>query len=661
MKKRLLQGLALFALNALFCFPLFRTRYLDDFQSNEGYWIAIARFLTGHWPHVAWLPWFDAGKPLEAAYLPLVETLTALGAWLTHASPALAFHVLAALAYCLAPVSLFAFAAWVSGRTAGAFSAALLWSLFSPSVMLPKILADSGSVWVLRRLNNIVFYGEVPHNVAIALVPLALLALARYLKQPAARRFAVAALAFAAAMVSNAFGVVLAGVSAMLLLAAEDRPDWRHVLALGGIVAAAYLLVCRVLPPSLVKLIETNSQTVGGDFRFTPRTALLAAAAALALAVLWWLTRRIAGAMPRFSLLFLAWFGGIPILGACGIVLIPQPNRYHLEMEIGVCLVAGFAVEAVARRLPRKAWLAAAAVCAAFLLWVGAKDYAFSRRLIRPADAAHSAVYRQARWIAGNLPGARVMASGEASLWLNLFADNPQLSGGFEVSDPNWMQRVAVYTIYSGQGAGDRDAAISVFWLKAFGCAAVTVPALDSSDHYHPIVNPRKFDGVLPLAWREGPDSIYRVPLRSASLAHVIPRAAMVTRTPIHGLDLDPARAYVAALDDATLPLASMEWETPDHVRIAALLADGQAIAVQEAYDPGWRATAEGRPLRVREDGLGLMVLEPDRTGPVAIDLRFEGGTERNICAAVSAAMALALFGMLVWPWAARLRPASRP
>jgi hypothetical protein len=130
----------------------------------------------------------------------------------------------------------------------------------------------------------------------------------------------------------------------------------------------------------------------------------------------------------------------------------------------------------------------------------------------------------------------------------------------------------------------------------------------------------------------------------------------MVTRTPIHGLDLDPARAYVNALDDATLPPASLEWETPDHGRIAALVADGQVIAVQVAYDPGWRATAQGRPLKVRKDGLGMMAIEPDRTGPAAIDLRFEGGAERHICAGVSAAAALGLLGMLLWPWAAGLR-----
>jgi hypothetical protein len=647
MKKTLLPALALFSLNAFLCFPLFRVEFLDDFQSNESTWITFARFLMGHWPHVRWFPWYDGGMAFEATYLPLVPALTALGAWAAHASPALAFHFLAALGYSLAPVSLFLFAASVSGRTAGPFTAALMWSLFSPSVVLPTILADSGSPWVLRRLQNIVFWGETPHNFAIALVPLALLLLARYLKAPGARRFAMAALAFAAVMSVNAFGVVLLAVSAILLLISQDRPDWRHVAALGGTVAAAYLLVCRALPPSLVKRIAANSRLVGGDYRFTAKSAMVAAGCVLALGAVWWAARRLNGTMPRFSVLFLACFGGIPILSACGISLLPQPYRYHLEMEIGACLVAGFAVEAVFRRFSRRGRIAAAAVCAAPLLWVGMKDYAFARRLIRPANVANSAVYREARWVGEHFPGQRVMASSETAMWFNVFTDNPQLSGGHEPSAPNWMELVAVYTIYTGQNAGSRDAEFSVFWLKAFGCAAITVPGPASRDYYRPFRNPEKFDDVLPLVWREGGDSIYRVPLRSASLAHVIPRKAMVARQPIHGLDLDPARAYVEALDDPNLPLASLEWENPEHGRIAADVADGQDIAVQMTYDPGWQASEDGRPLRVRKDGLGLIAIEPDRTGHAIVDLRFEGGTERKTCAVIGAATGLVLLGLM--------------
>ena len=567
-----------------------------------------------------------------------------------------------ALAYSLGPVSLFVFAAWMSGRTTGAFVAALLWSLFSPSVILPKILADAGSPWALRRLQTVVFYGETPHNVSFVLVPLALLLLARYLKAPGARKFAAAAVGFASVMVVNAFGVILLVVSAILLLVSEDRPDWRRFLSLGAIVVSAYLLICRALPPSLVKLMEANSQVSGGDYRFTSKTAILAAASALALCLVWWIGRRLKGVMPRFSVLFLAWFGGIVILGACGLNFLPQPSRYHLEMEIGICLVAGFAVEALTWRFSRKTRIAVAAVCAALLVWVAAKDYGYARRLIRPADLANSVPYREARWIGAHFRGQRVMASGESGFWLNVFTDNPQLSGGHEPSAPNWMQLVAVYTIYSGQNAGDRDGEISVFWLKAFGCAAITVPGQESHDYSHPFRNPEKFDGLLPLIWREGPDSIYQVPLRSPSLAHVIPRRAMVARQPVHGLDLDPVRAYVDALDDPKLPAASLEWENPERGRIVADVAGGQAIAVQVTYDAGWQATEDGHRLRVRKDGLGLMVIEPDRPGRAEIELYFEGGTERRICSVVSAAMGLGMIGLMIWPWVRRDTPDhSRP
>jgi hypothetical protein len=645
-KKLLLQASALFALNAFLCFPLFTVEYLDGFQSNEGSWIAMARFFGSYWPHVRWYPWTDGGMPIEATYLPLVQTLTAIVAAITHASPALVFHFLSALAYALGPVALFVFVARLSGRTTAAFAAALLWSLFSPSVVLPSILKDAGTVFALKRLQNIVYWGETPHNVSLVLVPVALLLMMRYFKSPCARRFALVVLGFAAVMLTNAFGVVLIVVASVLLLVSQERPALRHAVALAGIFAVSYLLICRVLPPSLARLIAANSQVVAGDFRFTARSALLAAGGLTALILLWWATRRLGEPLLRFSILFLACFGGITILGAVGFSFLPQPYRYHLEMEIGICLVAGFLVEAAFLRLPRPALLIAAAIC----IVVAYLDYGYSRRLIHAADVPKSAPYRQARWIADHLPGQRAMVSGESSLWFNVFADNPQLSGGHEPSAPNWMQQVAVYTVYTGENAGARDAVISTFWLKAFGCGAITVPGPSSADHYHPFVNPAKFDGVLPLLWRENGDSIYQVPQRSTSLAHVIPSNAAVQRRPIHGLDLDPARAYVSALDDSQLPRVSMDWIHPDHGRIAADIAEGQILSVQVTYDDGWRAVRDGQPLRVTKDGLGLIVIEPGTPGHASIDLTFDGGAERTLCSWIGLATAIGLAVMLLIP-----------
>ena len=647
---------ALFALNAAIVWPLFRIEYLDDFQSVEGIFITVGRFLREYWPHASWFPWFDAGMPFENSYLPLVSYLVAAIAFVARCSPAHAFHFLTALFYSLGPVFLFLFARRLSGRVAPAFVAAVFWSLLSPSSMVPELLRDMGTVWGSRRLMNIVVYGETPHAVSVALLPLALLLIGRALDRPNLRRFALAVLALAAMMLSNTFGIVVAAIGAVILAGTRTDFGWRTIARTAGMLFAAYLLICRFLPPSLARLIAVNAQSIGGDYRFTWKARLVGVAFAVALVALWWLLRHRTDSAMRFALLFAACFAGIPILFyIAGVSFLPQPNRYQLEMDLAVCLLAAFVADAVLCRLPRRSVVAIAAVSVIAFAWVAAKNYQFARRLIHPVEVTRTIAFREARWIADHLPGERVFIAGENEYWFNLFADNPQLSAGHDPSAPNRMQRVAVYTIYSGQNARERDGPISVFWLKAFGCGAVAVPGPASADAYKAVVHPRKFDGLIPLVWRDNDESIYQVPLRSTSLAHVIPESAIVRRQPIHGLDVDTVQAYVAALEDPALPTAALAWQTPERGRISANVAPGEVVALQVNYDPGWEAREDGRLLRIRRDGLGLMIIEPRSTGPGDIDLAFRGGPERNVCSAVSIAAALALLCALLWPRGQRI------
>jgi hypothetical protein len=589
--------------------------------------------------------------PFENTYLPLVSWLVAGSAFLARCSPAHAFHFLSALVYSLGPVFLFLFARKLSGRVTPGFLAALAWSLLSPSSVVPALLADMGTLWGARRLMNVVVYGETPHNVSLSLLPLALLLITRALDRAGPRRFALAALAVAAVMLSNTFGIVVVAIAAAMLVAARGDLCWKLAIRAGAMLASAYLLICRFLPPSLMRLIATNAQSIGGDYRFTWKARLIGAAFTALLVALWVGVRHFSDAALRFALLFAVCFTGIPVLYYWqGISFLPQPNRYQVEMDLAVCLLAAFALYPALRRLPRRAAIAATALGVVACAWVTTKNCEFARRLIHPVNISRTAAFREARWIGQHLPGERVLVSGENGFWFNLFAGNPQLSAGHDPSAPNWMERVAVYTIYSGQNAGDRDGPVSVFWLKAFGVGAVTVPGPGSQDHYQPIAHPKKFDGLLPLIWREGDDSVYQVPLRSTSLAHVIPADAIVRRQPIHGLDIDPVRAYVAALDDASLPPASVTWDNPERGRIAATVAPGQVVSLQINYDPGWQASVDGRPLRVLRDQIGLTVIEPGRSGKCVIDLEFSGGTERRICFAVSLVAVVALLGMLFWP-----------
>ncbi|MES1257762.1 MAG: hypothetical protein ABUS51_05005, partial [Acidobacteriota bacterium] len=243
--------------------------------------------------------------------------------------------------------------------------------------------------------------------------------------------------------------------------------------------------------------------------------------------------------------------------------------------------------------------------------------------------------------------GQFAMISGDVQYLYNVFSNNPQMAGGHEPQVPNWVDRVAVFTIYTGAGAGEQDGEISLFWLKAFGAQAVTVPGEKSREHYHPIAHPRKFDGLLPVLWHDEDDTIFGVPQRSNSRAHVIPRGALVLKAPIHGLDTEPARAYVAALDDPGLPVAAMTWQGNSRFAVHAPMRRGQLVSVQMSYLPGWKASVNGRPVPVRGDGLGLIVIDPDCEGNCEIQAWYGMTGEAWVCRGLSALVSLGLLGML--------------
>jgi len=144
------------------------------------------------------------------------------------------------------------------------------------------------------------------------------------------------------------------------------------------------------------------------------------------------------------------------------------------------------------------------------------------------------------------------------------------------------------------------------------------------------------------VLWHDEDDTIFRVPQRTRSLARVIPREAEVTRQPIHGLDIEPARAYVAALDDATLPLANLTWQSPTRGSVETSMKPGQLISVQETWMPGWEARASGagsseHSVPVHGDKLGLIVIDPGCNGPCRINLSFGVTPEGWICRVLSA------------------------
>jgi hypothetical protein len=175
---------------------------------------------------------------------------------------------------------------------------------------------------------------------------------------------------------------------------------------------------------------------------------------------------------------------------------------------------------------------------------------------------------------------------------------------------------------------------------------AVAVSGPRSTEVYKPFYHPQKFEGRLPVLWRNGDDVIYEVPWRYYSLAHAMDPGDLVKRTPMHGVDTDPLIPYVAAIDRPEAPDLSVRWPDNETMVITGNLKPGQIVSVQENANPGWHASVDGSARRVFADKLGLMVVVPNWSGTCTIELHYDGGAEMRVAHWINRA---AIAGSLLW------------
>jgi hypothetical protein len=651
----LISSLVLFGLNALICAPLFHIEYLDHMGSAEGVFIALARYMRDHAGDLYWCPLWFGGMPFPDTYPPLLHALVAIVSAGVHISPPLAYHAVTAFFYCLGPVALFWFLAKRTGNMAASIAAALLYSLFSPSAaLLPELRADIGGVLHARRLQCAVHYGEGPHVAALALIPLAILALELTFTSRRPIYFLLAVLACMAVVLTNWPGAVDLLMVLIAWIWSKERVDLLRASGLVVLVGVVgYVIASPWCPPSTVNVVLSNAQHAGGAYGIGFAQLVWVSTLAMACWALRYLLRRWqASALIRFSALLTLISGVVIVAASNSIYLLPQPHRFHLLFELAVTILAVFALWPALSRLPRF-WMGVAAGVACLLMCMQAWNYGrYGRQLIRPVEIRQTVEYQVAEWLKRNGPFARVFVPGSMSLWLNAFTDTPQLAGCCDQSPPNFSSRVAEYTIYTGRNAGSLDGYYSLIWLKAFGVQAIAMDGPASAEAYHPYANPRKFDGTLRPLWHSGDNEILEVPHRTNGLAHVIPQDALVRRTPVHGLDVAPLLPYIAALDDPSLPAAAITWRNQHDATIQARLSKEQLVSVQLTYTKGWHATIDGRPQEVMRDGIGLLAIRPRCEGDCVIRLTYDGGTEMAAVRIASWSMGgLLLVGVLVAEW----------
>jgi hypothetical protein len=626
---------ALFAVNFYVCRELFRIEYLNKMGSIEAAFIGLARYIGDNFRDLTWFPLWYNGIPFQNAYPPLLHWTVALTAHVAGWSPALAYHAVVALLYCLAPVTLFSLCLSLSGSRVYSFFAGLIYSTLSPSAfILAEIRHEIGLLYP-RRLQTLVEWGEGPHLAGLVLLPLAILMLHRAVSRRRGIDGVLCAVAFAATVMTNWIAAVALFAAVVAYICSANILG--TVTIAGPVALLAYGMVAPWMPPSTVAAIRQNAPYLGhfgSVYANMPRNLAILGIVfvILAAAIRKWST----SIAVRFSAIFSFLMAALVVPASYwNLYVVPQADRYHLEVELGLAILVPFAIRPLLLRAPRWIEIALAAVALLGAVVAVRSDRRVARYLINPIDIRQTIEYKTAEWFDGNLHGQRVFAPGSTAFWLNAFTDTPLLGGGFDNGVVDQSNRIAQYEISSGDGAGPRDADISILWLKAMGVHAVAVGGPHTTQAFKDFRNPNKFNGVLPMVWHAGDDSVYLVPTHSTSLARVVSRADLPGRMPVNGIDIEPLLAYVSALDNPVAPAASFQWTSRHSASIFATLHPGDVISVQAAYHPGWHARINGFAGTVHADGLGQMYVEPACDGVCSVLLDYDGGRELQVARVV--------------------------
>lgn len=646
--------LILFALNAYICQNLFEAHFIDQMGSTAAPFIALSRWVVGHWHDLTWYPLWFTGLPFFHVYQPGLPVVVAAAASLFHLTAERSYFLVIVLVYCLQPVTLYWLCYCATGSRGCAFAAGVAFSLISPSAFLaPLVRHELGGIWFARRYHTLVYYGEAPHDAALLLIPLAILFLHKAVVDQKRWYFPLACLVLAAILLTNwpgTVGLMMALLAYALSRGADSRRLWVSLAAAGAIAA---MISCRwVAPGSLLPILRNAQRSDGTSFGWVH--LLIALAAGLTLLGLHLLFQRfLVDRWLRFFLFF-AFISGLVALARfwTGFNLLPQGHRWQLEMELASIGVLALLARPALARCSRRG-----RITLLILLSLGAilqvRNYhRYARRITHEVVPQGTIEYRASKWLEANLNQARVFVPGSISLWLDAFTDVPQVAGCCDPSVPSFSHRLAYYTVYSAENAGDRYIPAVLLWLKAYGAQAILVTGPNSSEFFKPYARPDAFRDALPELWRDDDSVIYKVPSTSPSLAHVLDPSELVNRQPANGLDTGRLQVYVAGLERSGAQ-AEFQWINAHHARVHAQLAKGQAVSVQITYDPGWRATISGIAQPIRADALGLMVIKPACNGACNIDLVFGPGSGVHWATWVQM---LGLISAVAWVFLPRVR-----
>jgi hypothetical protein len=326
----------------------------------------------------------------------------------------------------------------------------------------------------------------------------------------------------------------------------------------------------------------------------------------------------------------------VDVLGfySFGLRVAGEPARFIPELDLVLILAAVEALRRLWKLKTQPAWIPRlSAVALVLLSFNPGRHYVFHAWDIFPAEPDYTSrlEYQAQQWMTDLFPDRRVYVTGSIRFWFNVWHDTQQVGGGSEqgLINPNVTHAQWEFALGS-------EAKPSVLWLTALGADALLVPDKTSKENYHDFTYPEKFAGALPVVRDDHAGNvIYRVPRRYPALARVVDRARVMSLGPVrNNADVERLQPYVDALENGPASPVEFRWEGSDAIRLHARLDTGQALLVQVAWDPCWKAYAGDRRLEVRGDAFGHMLIDAppgEQDVRLAFALPFENAAGRAV------------------------------
>ena len=627
-RRPLMDGAFVFLLACVLIGPLFKVEYLDNWGSIESTFIGDARMLREHLLHPAWQPLWYCGTRFDYIYPPALRYGTALVSLVAGISTARAYHIYTAFFYALGIAGVY-FLAYIASRSrAQAWLASMFTLLLSPSLFLMTNFRNDSPHWVPQRLHVLAVYGEGPHISSLSILPFALAASFVALRQWTPRWLAAAGILCAAVVATNFYGATALALFFPLLLWAVwlETRQGSILLRAAGIFALAYGLCAFWLTPSYIRITQVNMHWVAEPSK--PSSVAIAAACALMfLAVTFVIAKRRAVAPWPVFLFGSAIFTSLYVLGwhYFGLSVTGDANRLAPELDLALILLGAYGlVAAWKRRILRPVVIVVLlAACFPAATYVRNRRWPFTRAKV----IQQRCEFQTTKWMAEHLPGARALPSGSIRYWYDAWYDNEDAYGGSNQGMLNQILPVANWQITQGDRAD-----LAVAWLEALGIDAVIVPDKTSEEIYHDYSHPEKFQGAIPEIYNDHKGVvIYQVPRRFPSIARVVDRAALLAALPPSGGDDREALSrYVSAVEHGPDSQANVFRPSLESFDVNATIAPGQAVLLQETFDPAWHAYSGGKALSIQPDALDFFVIDAP-VGAQTIHLQFETPLQNRI------------------------------